>query len=95
MHLVAELGLAVRAGENLALQADVGDLDPGARVRATVEVDGDRHVQGGVQIGQPLLELVDELLLLGQSLMLPPGLEAGGSGRGQGRCHQGGGCVGI
>ena len=57
MHLEAELGLTVRAGQDLALQTDVGGLDPGAGVRAAVDVQADRPIQG--YVGQPLLESVD------------------------------------
>ena len=45
------------SSDELALQADVGDLDAGAGVRAAVHVDGDRLVE----VRQPLLQLVDQL----------------------------------
>src|SRR6516165_7985048 len=48
---------AVRAGDQAPLQADVGSLDPGAGVRAAVEVDRDRHLEPG----QPPLQLADQV----------------------------------
>ena len=53
VHLEALDLLAVGVGDQLALEADVGDLDAGAGVRAAVDVDGDRRVE----VGQPALQL--------------------------------------
>ena len=44
--------------DHRALEADVGDLEPGAGVRAAVDVDRDRLVE----VGQPLLQLRVEVL---------------------------------
>ena len=46
VHLEALDLVAVRAGHQLALEPDVGDLDPGAGVGAAVDVDGDRRCRG-------------------------------------------------
>src|SRR6202453_3312395 len=48
---------AITVVDHLALESDVGDLDAGARVRATVDVDRDRHVELGVDVGQALFQL--------------------------------------
>ena len=53
-------GSAVGVFDDLALESDVGDLDPGTRVGAAVEVDGDRDVEFGVEVGQALLEFGDQ-----------------------------------
>ena len=45
--------VAVVVENQLALEPDVGDLDPGARVGTAVDVDADR----GVEVGDALLEL--------------------------------------
>src|SRR5699024_2751114 len=45
------------AADDLALESDVGGLDPGAGVRAAVEVEADRVRQ--VEIGQTFFELRD------------------------------------
>ena len=55
VHLEALDLVAVGVQDELALEADVGDLDAGARVGAAVDVDGERLVE----VGQPALELVD------------------------------------
>src|SRR5690348_1600760 len=57
MHLESLDLLAVRPGDQRALQADIGGLDPGAGVRAAVHVDRDR----GVEAGQPALQLADQV----------------------------------
>src|SRR5699024_8087611 len=44
-------------GDDLALESDVGGLDPGTGVRAAVEVEADRVRQ--VEIGQSFFELRD------------------------------------
>ena len=58
VHLEALDVAAVRTGQQDALQADVGDLDACARVRAPVDVDGERSVERR----QPVLELGDQVL---------------------------------
>ena len=57
VHLEALDLVAVVVEDELALEADVGDLDARARVGAAVDVDRDR----GVELGDALLELGDEL----------------------------------
>src|SRR6476660_189411 len=59
VHLVALDRLPVRAGHELPLQADVGDLGPRAGVRAAVDVDGDVQVLDVVGV-EPALQLGDE-----------------------------------
>jgi len=56
VHLEA-LDLLALVHDELALQADVGDLGAGAGVGAAVHVDRDR----GVQRREPLLELADQV----------------------------------
>src|SRR5699024_8084861 len=80
VHLEAG-GVAV---EQLALETDVGGLDAGAAVGATVEVDGHRRLQRCV-VGKPALQLVDQLggRVLGVDKGELAGLDAGaGQGRG-------------
>src|ERR1700677_2487069 len=48
---------AITAVDHLALAPDGGDLDAGARFRAPVDVDRDRHVELGVDVGQALFQL--------------------------------------
>src|SRR5829696_1904338 len=75
VHLEALHHLAVRIADHRALEADVGGLEPGAAVRAAVDVDADRHVE----VGEPLLELRVEVLrvLLGLDDRQFAELEAG------------------
>ena len=58
VHLEALDLVAVGVGDQLALEPDVGDLDPGAGVGAAVEL----IVSGrpGRDVGEPLLQLVDQ-----------------------------------
>src|SRR5882757_2270156 len=59
VHLETGHLVAVRGGDDLALEPDVGGLGAGAGVRAAVEVDCD----GGLQVrdvGQPALQLGDQ-----------------------------------
>src|SRR6202042_1841166 len=56
MHLESLDGSAVAVVDHLAFETDVGDLDAGTRVRAAVDVDGDRHVQLRVEVIEPALE---------------------------------------
>src|SRR3954449_9996103 len=49
--------VAGRVQDQLALEADVGDLRPRAGVRAAVDVDADRHGQ----VREPVLELGDQV----------------------------------
>ena len=62
MHLEAFDVAALAVFDHLAFESDVGDLDPGARVRAAVEVDGDRNIQGGVEVRQSLFEFGNQML---------------------------------
>src|SRR5271156_1707527 len=48
---------AITVVDHLALESDVGDLDAGARVRAPVDVERDRHVEHGVDVSQALLQV--------------------------------------
>src|SRR5919202_1648088 len=51
MHLEAFDLVALRVGDQLALEPNIGDLDPGTRVGAAVEVHRHWSVQGGLKIG--------------------------------------------
>src|SRR3954447_6494604 len=69
VHLEALDLPAVGVHHQLALEAEVGDLGPRARVRAAVDVDGDRHrqlretvLELGDQVGGALLGLDDREL---------------------------------
>ena len=56
VHLES-LDRPVAVVDHLALEPDVGDLDARAGVRAAVDVDRDRHVELGVDVLEPLLQL--------------------------------------
>src|SRR5205807_1029854 len=57
VHLKPFDGSAVAVVDHLALEADIRNLNAGTRVRAAVDIDGDWHVQLGVDVFEPTLEL--------------------------------------
>ncbi len=59
---------AVAVLEDLSLEPDIGNLDPGARVRAAVEVDRDRDIENGVEICESLFEFGHQNLCPGAGL---------------------------
>src|SRR5699024_5059997 len=90
-HAAAQvhLGAGGVAVEQLALETDVGGLDAGAAVGATVEVDGHRRLQRCV-VGEPALQLVDQLG--GRVLGVDKGeLAVPDAGAGHGRAAEGAG----
>ena len=57
MHLEALDRAAVTIVDHLTLEPDVGHLNSRTRVRAAVDVHGDRHVESGVDVFETAFQL--------------------------------------